>query len=42
VLKNNSDVQVDIDDVEWAEYIFVMGNSHKGCHSGHALNNLKR
>jgi len=28
-LKNNSDVQVGIDDVEWAEYIFVMENSHK-------------
>ena len=28
-LKNNSDVQVGIDDVEWAEYIFVMEKSHK-------------
>ncbi len=28
-LKNNSEVQVGADDVEWAEYIFVMENSHK-------------
>ncbi len=28
-LKNNSEVQVGADDVGWAEYIFVMENSHK-------------
>jgi predicted protein tyrosine phosphatase len=28
-LKNNSDVQIGIEDVEWAEYIFVMEKSHK-------------
>lgn len=28
-LKNNSDVQIGADDVEWADYIFVMENVHK-------------
>ena len=28
-LKNNSDVQIGVEDVEWADYIFVMENSHK-------------
>ncbi len=28
-LKNNSDVQIGADDVEWADYIFVMENIHK-------------
>lgn len=28
-LKNSSDVQIGDDDVEWADYIFVMENFHK-------------
>lgn len=28
-MKNSSDVQIGDDDVEWADYIFVMENIHK-------------